>query len=129
MMKRARKNCYECNNIVFRKANIMSINVRNDTFDKVVAGNVIHLLDEPYKAVDELLRVCKKGGKVIIPTYINMGKQSSEFLIKLFDFAGAHFTEQFDYKSYKAFFIKSGYNVSFDVVEGKMPCAIAIIKK
>ena len=29
----------------------------------------------------------------------------------------------------KAFFIKGVYNVSFDVIEGKMPCAIAIIKK
>ena len=129
MMKRARKNCSDCGNIIFKKTNIMSIKAKNDTFDKVVAGNVIHLLDEPYKAVDELLRVCKKGGKVIIPTYINMGKQSSELLIKLFDFAGAHFTKQFDRSSYKEFFTKGGYNVSFDVVEGKMPCAIAIIKK
>jgi len=99
MMKRARKNCAECRNIVFKKSNIMSIKAKSETFDKVVAGNVIHLLDEPYKAVDELLRVCKKDGKVIIPTYINMGKQSSEFLIKLFDLAGAHFTKQFDRKS------------------------------
>ncbi len=129
MMKRARKNCSDCGNIIFKKSNIMSIKAKNDTFDKVVAGNVIHLLDEPYKAVDELLRVCKKGGKVIIPTYINMGKQSSELLIKLFDFAGAHFTKQFDRRSYEEFFTKGGYNVSFDVVEGKMPCAIAIIKK
>ena len=129
MMKRARKNCSDCGNIVFKKSNIMSIKAKNDTFDKVVAGNVIHLLDEPYKAVDELIRVCKKGGKVIIPTYINMGKQSSELLIKLFDFAGAHFTKQFDRRSYEEFFTKGGYNVSFDVVEGKMPCAIAIIKK
>ena len=66
MMKRARKNCSGCGNITFRRANIMSVNVRDNTFDKVVAGNVIHLLDEPYKAVNELLRVCKKGGKVII---------------------------------------------------------------
>ena len=80
MMKRARKNCSDCRNIVFRKANIMSIKAKDNSFDKVVAGNVIHLLDEPYKAVDELLRVCKKGGKVIIPTYINRGKQASELL-------------------------------------------------
>ena len=59
MMKRARKNCSGCGNITFRWANIMSVNVRDNTFDKVVAGNVIHLLDEPYKAVNELLRVCK----------------------------------------------------------------------
>lgn len=81
MMKRAGKNCSECNNIVFRKANIMSINAKDDTFDKVVASNVRHLLDEPYKAVDELIRVCKKGGKVIIPTYINTEINSSRSFV------------------------------------------------
>ncbi|MBR4628677.1 MAG: class I SAM-dependent methyltransferase [Ruminococcus sp.] len=129
MMKRARKNCSGCGNVSFRRADIMSLNVSSCTFDKVIAGNVIHLLSEPYKAVDELLRVCKNGGKVIIPTYINMTKRSSRWLIKLFDLAGAHFKGQFDLRSYEEFFIKVGYNVSFDVVEGRMPCAVAIITK
>lgn len=129
MLKQAEKNCSDVRNIIFGKADILSLSFKSETFDKVVAGNVIHLLDEPYKAVDELLRVCKKGGKVIIPTYINMGERSSEFLIKLFDFAGAHFTKQFDRRSYEEFFIKGGYDVSFDVVQGKMPCAIAVITK
>ena len=40
-------------------------------FDKVIAANVIHLLDEPFKALAELDRVCKPGGQIIIPTYIN----------------------------------------------------------
>lgn len=128
MMKRAEKNCKGlC--VGFRKANIMSLNVKDESFDKVVAGNVIHLLDEPYKAVDELLRVCKKGGKVIIPTYINMEKASAGFLIKIFDFFGANFARQFSYESYKEFFTQKGYNVEFDLVEGNMPCAIAIITK
>ena len=129
MMKRARKNCRECTNITFKKANIMSIRSKDNRFDKVIAGNVIHLLDEPYKAVDELLRVCKPGGKVIIPTYINAGKSSSELLIKIFDFAGAHFTNQFDRESYKNFFEKGGYNAEIDIVDGQMPCAISVITK
>ena len=129
MMKRAQKNCRECTNITFRKANIMSIRSKDNRFDKVIAGNVIHLLDEPYKAVDELLRVCKPGGKVIIPTYINAGKSSSELLIKIFDFAGAHFTNQFDRESYKDFFVKGGYDAEIDIVDGQMPCAIAVITK
>lgn len=128
MMKRAEKNCKGlC--VEFRKADIMSLNVKDESFDKVIAGNVIHLLDEPYKAVDELLRVCKKGGKVIIPTYINMEKASAGFLIKIFDLCGANFAKQFSYESYKEFFIKGGYNVEFDLVEGNMPCAIAVITK
>ena len=129
MMKRAQKNCRECTNITFRKANIMSIRSKDNLFDKVIGGNVIHLLDEPYKAVDELLRVCKPGGKVIIPTYINAGKSSSELLVKIFNFAGAHFTNQFDRESYKNFFVKGGYDAEIDIVDGQMPCAIAIITK
>ena len=99
------------------------------SFDKVIAGNVIHLLDEPYKAVDELLRVCKPDGKVIIPTYINSGKSSSELLVKIFNFAGAHFTNQFNRESYKDFFVKGGYDPEIDTVDGQMPCAIAVITK
>ncbi|MCH5349714.1 MAG: class I SAM-dependent methyltransferase [Oscillospiraceae bacterium] len=129
MMRRAQKNCRECTNITFRKANIMSIRSKDNCFDKVIAGNVIHLLDEPYTAVDELLRICKPGGKVIIPTYINAGKSSSEFLVKIFDFCGAHFTNQFNRESYKDFFEKGGYDAEIDIVEGQMPCAIAVITK
>ena len=129
MMKRAQKKCRECTNITFKKANIMSIRSKDNRFDKVIAGNVIHLLDEPYNAVDELLRVCKPGGKVIIPTYINAGKSSSELLVKIFNFAGAHFTNQFDRESYKNFFVKGGYDAEIDIVDGQMPCAIAVITK
>ena len=129
MLKRAQKNCSDCTNITFRKADIMSIRCKDNRFDKVIAGNVIHLLDEPYKAVDELLRVCKPGGKVIIPTYINAGKRSSELLVKFLDFCGANFTNQFDRESYKDFFVKGGYDAEIDIVEGQMPCAIAVITK
>lgn len=130
MLRQAEKNTKRFDNVRLRHANIYELNVRDESFDKVVAGNVIHLLDEPTKAIDEMLRVCKKGGKVVIPTYINMGKSDSELLIKLFSFAGAHFTRQFDRQSYRQFFRDNGYtDVEFDVVEGRMPCAIAIIHK
>lgn len=41
----------------------------------MVAANVIHLLDEPYKALAELDRVCRIGGKIIIPTYMNKNEK------------------------------------------------------
>ena len=44
--------------------------------------------------------------------------------------SGAGFKRQFDIESYRAFFEKAGYkNVTYDVVRGRMPCVIAIIKK
>ena len=43
---------------------------------------------------------------------------------------GANFQKQFDLKSYMEFFRKMGYrDVEYFVVEGRMPCAIAVIKK
>ncbi len=131
MLKQAKKNCAKYDNVKFRKANIMEIKCKNESFDKVVAGNVIHLLDKPELALQELLRTCKEGGKVIIPTYVNnenAGKPS--LFVRCLENLGADFKKQFDYHSYQAFFEEMGYkDVEFEIVEGKMPCAIAIITK
>ena len=108
----------------------MHLDYADNSFNKVVAGNVIHLLDDPNAAVAELFRVCKPGGKVVIPTYINIYSGNLSVLARLLGKAGANFKRQFDLKSYKEFFRKAGYkDVSFHVVEGRMPCAIAVIEK
>lgn len=131
MLKKTKKNCEHLENIAFQKADIMNLEYDDETFDKVVAGNVIHLLDEPYKALDELLRVCKKDGKVIIPTYVSSeNKRKSLMLIAVLEKIGVKFKEKFDFKSYKEFYSRTECgDVEFILVEGKIPCAIAIIKK
>lgn len=131
MLKQAKKKCKELNNIEFEQADIMHLKYGDNTFDKVVAGNVIHLLDEPYMALKELERVCCPGGQIIIPTYINnenMGKPN--LFVRAIEKAGAGFKCQFTYKTYQQFFKKAGYtNIRYSIVEGKMPCAIAVITK
>lgn len=109
----------------------MAPKCKDEAFDKVVAGNVIHLLDEPYAALAELERVCKKGGKIIIPTYVNNenGGKPNMF-VKILERFGAGFKCQFNYETYKDFFAKAGYSdVEYKLVQGKMPCAIAVIVK
>lgn len=109
---------------------MINIKCRDSRFDKVVAGNVIHLLPDPGKALAELWRVVKPGGKIIIPTYINMSKESAGLAVKFVEFLGADFKQQFDLDSYKSFFENLGYQwVEYAVVDGRMPCAIAIITK
>ncbi len=85
---------------------------------------------EPEKALHELERVVKPGGKIIIPTYINMSKESGMAAVKFITLLGADFKRQFDLESYKKFFEDMGYKeVSYYVVDGRMPCAIAVITK
>ena len=129
MLKRAARKAKKFPNMDVAFADITSLHFGDNRFDKVIAGNVIHLLDNPSGVIAELVRVCKPGGKVIIPTYINMTDGKSSKIASLFGKAGAGFMRQFDLESYKNFFIEAGYeDVTFRVVDGKMPCAIAVIK-
>ena len=131
MLKVAKKKCKKFPSAEFALADIMHLKYADDAFDKVVAGNVIHLLDDPYAALKELERVCRHGGQMIIPTYVNMEKKGKTgFCVRAIDRAGAGFKRQFTYESYREFFFEAGYtNVEFQLIKGKMPCAVAIIAK
>lgn len=131
MLKRAEKNCADYQNVQFRQADILSLDFPDGSFDKVVAGNVIHLLDEPMKALNELDRVCKSGGMLIIPTYMNKDQkgETSGFASVVWK-AGADFKRQFTVQSYKQFFLDAGYkNVRIMLAEGRIPCAVAAMAK
>ena len=75
MLKRAKKKYGALPNVTFRQADILHLDEPDGQFDVVIAANVIHLLDEPYKALAELDRVCRSGGTIIVPTYMNRSEQ------------------------------------------------------
>lgn len=130
MLRQAAKNCRNYDNVRIKRADMMRLKCRGNRFDKVVAGNVIHLLEKPEDAVRELERVCRPGGRIIIPTYINASEGTNERAVRLFEAAGVNFKRQFDMESYQKFFKDAGYrNVEYDVIDGRMPCAVAIITK
>ena len=131
MLEKARKNCSAFDNITFSKADIMSLDYPDNSFDKVVAGNVIHLLDEPLKALGELDRVCRPGGKLIIPTYMNKDRkgQTSRFASAVGK-AGADFKRQFTADTYRQSFLEAGYeDVQITMADGRIPCAVAVMSK
>lgn len=130
MLKQASKKCRVYSNVKIEQADIMRLKFRDNCFDKVVAGNVVHLLEEPYEAIKELERVCKIGGKIIIPTYINASNGTNKKAVRLLEVAGANFKRQFDIDTYKRFFEKAGYkDVDYSIIDGRMSCAVAIITK
>lgn len=130
MLRQTLKNCRHYDNIKVRRADITHLKCRDNRFDVVIAGNVIHLLEAPLAAVKELERVCKPGGKIMIPTYINASAGVNKMAVKLLALAGANFKRQFDMDSYRKFFADAGYEgVTYDIVSGRMPCAIAMITK
>ena len=131
MLRKAQKNCREYSNIKFETADITALKYPDNSFDKVVAGNVIHLLDEPLKALSELDRVCKPGGTLIIPAYMNREKKTEDSsFISAVGKAGADFKRQFTVQSFEHFFREAGYSdVKITMAEGRIPCAVAVMKK
>ncbi len=131
MLKKAEKNCAAFQSITFSKADITALVFPDCSFDKVVAGNVIHLLDNPLTALGELNRVCKDGGMLIIPTYMNKNsKGKTSGFAATVGKAGADFKRQFTVDSYRQFFLDAGYSdVQIILADGRIPCAVAVMKK
>ncbi len=130
MLKRARQK-YEKYGVKFEQADIMNLAYPDGNFDLVVAANVIHLLDEPYRALRELDRVCRPGGQLVIPTYMNQtDKGTTNGVSNAIGKAGADFKREFTLDSYKRFFADAGYtDASYTFCEGRIPCAVAVLKK
>jgi ubiquinone/menaquinone biosynthesis C-methylase UbiE len=126
MLKRARKKCGKLQNVNIESGDITNLRYEDNQFDKAVAANVVHLLDDPKKAIDELRRVVRPGGVIVIPTYIHFKESAAA---NLFDKAGAGFKRHFDKDTYKEFFEELGiHNVRYQVCEGRMACDVAVFE-
>ena len=131
MLEQTQRKCRKYANVEVRFADIMALDFPDESFDIVIAANVIHLLDEPVQALKELDRVCRQGGKLIIPTYVNdenTGKTGN--FARIVNKAGADFKRQFTYANYMDFFTEAGYtDVETRLIRGRIPCALAVIRK
>ena len=131
MLRRAERKYGKYGNVKFEQADILHLPYPDGCFDAVVAANVIHLLDEPYKALRELERVCKPGGRLIIPTYMNQtDKGTTNGVSGAIGKAGADFKREFTLESYRHFFEEAGYtDADYTLCEGRIPCAAAVLRK
>lgn len=130
MLKQARRKYGRLGNVRFEQGDILHLCYPNESFDAVIAANVIHLLDEPLQALSELDRVCRRGGRLIIPTYMNQTDRGTTNSVSgAIGKAGADFKREFTLSSYRQFFADAGYrSMSYTLCQGRIPCAVAVIQ-
>lgn len=132
MKKARRRGIY---NIAFAKRDITSLKDKDNTYDVVIAGNVIHLLSDPAKAFSELIRVTKKGGKIIIPTYLV--RESSLFFracIGVYKLMGFSPNKDMNTEAYLDLIAENAEKngcteYSTRLLFGNIPAGFAVIKK
>ena len=131
MLRRAQKKYGKHGHVRFEQADITRLPYPDEGFDAVIAANVIHLLDEPYRALRELDRVCRRGGRIIVPTYMNQTDRGTTNSVSgAIGKAGADFKREFTPDTYKRFFADAGYtDASYIMCGGRIPCAVAVLRK
>jgi ubiquinone/menaquinone biosynthesis C-methylase UbiE len=85
MIEKARENFREFANFHFIRANSESIPLDNNLFDNIICTNSFHHYLHPEKAMSEISRLLKPGGKIFIldPTADNMFIKILDKFIKL----------------------------------------------
>ncbi len=77
----------------------------------------------PEATLKELVRVCKPGGLLIIPTYIDTSGDAGRPAVRLLELLGLKFSRRFDEDAHAAFFQWLGYrDVEYYIAEGCMAC-------
>jgi phosphatidylethanolamine/phosphatidyl-N-methylethanolamine N-methyltransferase len=71
------------NKITFKVMDALDLEFEDETFDAVIASYVITTVNNPLKACQEMKRVCKKGGQIIV---VNHSKSDNGFLGKVEEF-------------------------------------------
>jgi ubiquinone/menaquinone biosynthesis C-methylase UbiE len=66
---KALKKRFDLRNVEFKKEDMLQLPFEDEAFDIVWAWGTVHHTTNPFKAIDELSRVLKKGGALLLAVY------------------------------------------------------------
>ena len=116
-------------NIKFDNLNIFETGKADNSFDVVIASQVLHLIDNPEKAAAELRRITKH--MTIIPmSFTKNLRGMAKFNFSIYRLFGFAPKIEFEADSYAEFLQKIGFtDCQIIQLAGKIPMAVAVWKK
>lgn len=127
---RKKKEAQGIENIDFETGDCCNLKFNENTFDLVIASNVLHLLPDPQKALSEMLRVLKIDGKVIIPTFCHGENFKSRLLSRLMQFSGFRARNIWSKQNFEKFVEHNGFRIlKSEKIEGKIPLTFLVAQK
>lgn len=133
MLDQARKKAKrkKLNNITFAERDLFHLKEQKESFDVVIAANVIHLLDHPNDAIMELWRVTKHNGQLIIPTFLTGNSKSGlTMLLNVYKLLGFRPKYTFSEANYRHMLEHCGLpKPDISIIEGRIPVGFAVFNK
>jgi len=131
MLKTAKRKVkkHGVNNISFDKISIFETGRHDNSFDVVIASQILHLLNDPEIACKEIRRVAKNAVFLVIP----MLKEATPFrniLIRFYKLFGFDPKRKLDRNSCKVFLEEMGFvNCEYYIIKSATSSCIAVWKK
>ncbi len=132
MINVAREKCRQQNlqNVSFSLGDAHHLQFADRQFDAIIASNVMHLLPRPTLALQEMKRVLKDDGKIILPTYLHGASLKSHILSRLAGLSGFKVRSRWSHTSFKKFLVSNGLQVVKEkMLPGKIPLAYVVMLK
>jgi ubiquinone/menaquinone biosynthesis C-methylase UbiE len=117
-------------NIVFEEGDSCNLAFEDETFDVVIASNVLHLLFDPEKSLDEIRRVLKPDGIAILPTFCHADNLQSHIISGFMSMFSFRARNKWSTKSFVLFLEKNRFTIiKSQIIQGKIPLMYCVVKK
>ena len=117
-------------NIDFMDGDICDLPFDDKSFDTVVASNVLHLLFQPRLAMQEIRRVLRDDGKIIVPTFCHGATLRSNILSRMLSLIGQKTRSRWSQRSYQEFINENGFKITRSIyLNGNIPLTYIVAVK
>lgn len=118
-------------NIDFQVQDSYKLDFSDNSFDMVLATNVLHLLYEPEKAIREVKRVVRDNGVFIAPNFCMGETRKDRIIAKLAGLvSGFKIVNKWSIKEYKKVITTCGFQIEKTIlIDGRFPLAYMVARK
>jgi ubiquinone/menaquinone biosynthesis C-methylase UbiE len=118
------------NNIEFKVNSATNIEQQDKSFDVIIACNIFHLLPEPEKTLEEIIRLLTDNGKVILPTYCHGQNIKTRFISGMMSLSGFKAVNKWSLKLFRKFVEYNGLTIEKEeIIKDKIPLSFIVASK
>lgn len=123
LLEKAREQLGDNDKITFQKENCYSTSFESKKFDTVFMANLIHVIEDPSKVLQECFRVLKDNGLLVITSFTNHGMKLLEIVKLGFRFIKVwgkppRYTHRFSPDSLGSLMASKGYSIEESKILG-----------